>query len=230
MTIKKMVSIAVCFSLLLSYSAGAINQNPETDNDSGSITMNDILTPEKKTIYISDETLFYPGNNIVPNSGQYPISTRVRVVQSSSNGLIEEDSAIGTYASIGGIALSFVKFTGSIVVSTIFSVVGLVASPNTYCQAKTFTSYVQYQKQGEAKWADDSAYSAWVLSGKRDYYKHILGGTRNSNGQWTTKSYDYLDSPAHTDIGLYYNNSDSWFKDQANQRIQNGLMLFDLPW
>ena len=49
MTIKKMVSIAVCFSLLLSYSAGAINQNPETDNDSGSITMNDILTPEKKT-------------------------------------------------------------------------------------------------------------------------------------------------------------------------------------
>ena len=36
--------------------------------------------------------------------------------------------------------------------------------------------------------------------------------------------------PAYTAIGSYYNKSDSWFKEEARKRIQNGLILTDLPW
>lgn len=192
--------------------------------------MNDILSSEEKTIYTSEETLFYLEDGIAPYSGQYPISTRVRTIQSSSNGIKEKDSAIGNFSSIASIALSFVSFPGSMTVSTIFSVVGMAASASTYSQAKTYVSYVQYQKQAEAKWADDSSYSPWVFSGKRNYYKHVLAGTRNSSGKWTTKTHDYLDTPAYTAIGSYYNKSDTWFKEEARQRIQNGLILTDLPW
>lgn len=231
MSVRKIVATGLCCSLLLSYNpAGAISQKPEAFGESTSITMNDILSGEEKIIYTSEETLYYPEDGISAYSGQYPISTRVRTIQSSSSGIKERDSAIGTFSSIASIALSFVNFPGSMTVATIFSVVGLTASASTYSQAKTFTSYVQYQKQAEAKWADDSSYSPWVFSGKRNYYKHVLAGTQNSSGQWTTKSHDYLSDPAYTAIGSYYNKSDSWFKEEARKRIQNGLILTDLPW
>lgn len=38
-------------------------------------------------------------------------------------------------------------------------------------QAKTFKSYVDYPKEGQAKWLDEAEYTPWVFSGKRNYYK-----------------------------------------------------------
>ncbi len=196
------------------------------------ITMEDINSGETKVIYTSEEAVFYPDpNEIRPLTiGTYPIYTRLRTIQGSSNGIIECDSEIGNYASIASIALSFFGSVPAMTVSTILSVVGLIASQNTYAQAKTFKSYVTYQKQGEARWADETNYLPWVFSGKRDWYKHVLGATRNSSGIWTTKSTDYLSSPAATDIGMKYNNSEAWFLEEARQRCVAQLILDDLPW
>lgn len=106
----------------------------------------------------------------------------------------------------------------------------MAVNGNSYTQAKTFYSYVQYLKLGQAKWSDDPGYANYVTSGKRNYYKHVLSGKRGSNGQWTTETRDYLESPAYVMKGLYYDKSVSWFKEQARQRIANLNPLIDLPW
>lgn len=227
---RKIKLVAMLMSLVLLFTAlpvQAVNMHDITDK---MITIDDIYNPEPVTIYISDESIYFPNGPISKAYGTYPIYTRVRVVQRSSNGLIERDSKLGTYASIASIALSFAGYAPAMTVGTILSVVGLFAGSSTYVQGKTYTSYVEYVKNGEAKWSDDPAYSTWVASGKRDHYKHVLGGKQNDNGQWTTSTKDYLSSPVSVDIGSFFNNSDSWFKTQAEQRIQSGLFLDDLPW
>lgn len=226
---KRMISFFLTLVIFFSMSISAFASD---DSSVPPITMEDINSDETKVIYTSEESVFYPDpSEAMPLTyGTYPIYTRVIIRQSSSNGIIECDSAIGTYASIAAIALSFFGGVPAMTVSTILSVVGLVAGTNTYTQAKTFKSYVSYQKQGEARWADESYYTPWVFSGKRDYYKHVLGATRNSSGLWTTKSKDYLDSPQKTDIGFKYNNSDSWFREEARQRCLTQMILDDLPW
>lgn len=227
---KKIIAIVVGLSIICSSQISVFAY--ENTMNSESITMEEIYDEEEREIYISDETLFY--NNSSKSAqrsyGTYPISTRVRVVQSSSNGMIECDNAIGTFSSIASIALSFIPGVSAMTVSTIFSVVGIVAGQNQYSQAITYKSYIDYQKQGEAKWADESTYTPYVYSGKRNYYKHVMATKMNSNGTWTGKVYNYTSTPARTDTSTYYNNSDSWFKNQAYDRCVSGLILYDLPW
>lgn len=115
-------------------------------------------------------------------------------------------------------------------ISQIFSVVSLAVSNNQYSQAQTFRSYVDYRKEGQAKWSNDKAYSTWVMSGRREYYKHVLAAKRTKTGKWTTKTRDYLSAPARVDKGTYYLKSDTWFKEQARQRILTTNLLDDLPW
>lgn len=199
---------------------------------SDSVTMEDICDNTKKVIYVSDETLFYPIKEEQINrlAGQYPIYTRVSVDQSSSNGLIERASKFGTYISIASFALGFIKGVPGMTVSTILSIVGLAVSSSTYVQAKTYTSYVQFLKKGEARWSDSPSYYTYVYSGKRNHYKHVLGGNKNSLGQWTTYTEDFLDSPCKVDKGNFYDNSNSWFKEQAHQGLLTGYILDDMPW
>ena len=51
-----------------------------------------------------------------------------------------------------------------------------------------------------------------------------------NNGKWTTKSRDYITSPYKIVKGNYYDKNVKWFKNQATQRIQNGIILDDVPW
>lgn len=46
----------------------------------------------------------------------------------------------------------------------------------------------------------------------------------------TTKSRDYINSPSKIVKGNYYDKNVKWFKNQATQRIQNGIILDDVPW
>ena len=41
---------------------------------------------------------------------------------------------------------------------------------------------------------------------------------------------DYINSPSKIVKGNYYDKSEKWFKNQATQRIQNGIILDDMPW
>lgn len=160
---NKLVSMFMC--VIVIFAALPIHAtNPSKIYDE-KVTMDDINNSKLVTIYISDETLFFL-DNLLSNGkinpmryGSYPIYTRVRVVQSSSNGLIERDSKLGTYSSISSIVLSFSGYAPAMTVSTILSVVDLVVGNSTYVQGKTYISYVQYVKNGEARWSNDSAYS-----------------------------------------------------------------------
>lgn len=120
--------------------------------------------------------------------------------------------------------------SGNLPVATILSVAGIAAGNSTYVQAKTFTSYVQFIKKGEARCSDVSSYTAFVFSGKRNHYKHVLGGKKNRSGKWVMNIHNYLDAPAYVQSGRYYNQSDSWFKEQAKQRLLSGGRLDDMPW
>ena len=51
-----------------------------------------------------------------------------------------------------------------------------------------------------------------------------------NNGKWTTKSRDYINSPSKIVKGNYYDKNVKWFNNQATQRIQNGIILDDVPW
>lgn len=41
---------------------------------------------------------------------------------------------------------------------------------------------------------------------------------------------DDSDSVTKVDKGNFYDNSDSWFKEQAHQRLLSGYVLDDMPW
>ena len=41
---------------------------------------------------------------------------------------------------------------------------------------------------------------------------------------------DYINSPSKIVKGNYYDKNVKWFKNQATQRIQNGIILDDVPW
>ena len=224
---KRFISIMICFAMLLS-----ATQIYASDYDlCDSAYMEDILSQEEKILYESEETIFYPNSDSANmKSGVYPIYTKFRTTQSSSGGLSQCDSATGVLSGVGAIVLSFWGGVPGMAVSTILSIVGIAASSNQNVQAVTYKSHIEYQKQGMARWSDEPAYTAWVISGKRNYYKHIMGAKLNSNGQWTTNTKDYLDSPASVAQGQFYNNSESWFKDQAYQRCQTGSLLLDYGW
>lgn len=197
------------------------------------VTMDDINTSGEKTIAISEESVYYSKNSIlnkVRSKGKYPIYARVITTQSSSNGIKQCSSKTGTYSSIASFALSFIPGIKAMTVSQIFGAVSLAVGNEQYSQAKTFKSYIDYRKEGQAKWSNDKAYSTYIYSGKRNYYKHVLAGKKNKDNKWTTKMKDYITSPSKTIKGNYYGQSDKWFKKQATQRIQNGLILDDVPW
>ena len=195
------------------------------------MSIEDIYSSEEKTIYVSEEIVHSTKDGMqLYTYGKEPLTTRVRTVQSSSNGLIESGSAVGNYADIASYILSFIPGIPSMTVSAIFSTVNLIASADQYSQAKTYYSYVQYIRQGEAQWADESGYTPWVFSGKRDYYKHVLAAIQRTDGRWTTETKDYLASPARTDKGVYYDYDNSWFHEQARQRAWSRSALYDLPW
>jgi hypothetical protein len=225
---RKLFAFVLALSILLlscqTISAESITQFQE----SNSVTLADINRIDSTVVYTSDESISFGVKGKL--RAVYPIYTRVQVVQSSSGGLIERSNKLGTFSSISSFALSFIPGIVSMTVSQILSAVSIAVTSSTYVQSKTFTSYVQYQKNGQARWADQSAYSNWVISGKRNHFKHVLGGKLLSNGQWSTSTRDYLDTPAITDNGLYYDDANSWFTTQASQRIQTGQMLVDLPW
>lgn len=195
------------------------------------ISMKDINSDKVETIYLSDETVFVPEkiSDITYTFGKYPIYTRIQTTKSASNGVAVCSSKTGKYSSIASFALSFFKNVPAMRISQIFSVVSLAVDSNQYSQAKTMKSYIDYRKNGQARWADES-YSTYVCSGRREYYKHVLAAKKNANETWSTKTKDYTDKPAAVDQGNYYKNSDSWFKEQARQRIQTGSILMDLPW
>lgn len=228
---KRIFAILLCMTLLFSTTIAHATNN-ESYKENPSITMDEINSSATELVYMSDETLFWPdpANLLNRSFGTYPISTRVTIQSSSSNGILEQDSQVGNYASIASLGLSFSGIAPLMTVSTILSVVGLVASQNTYVEAKTFISYQQFRKQAEARWADESVYTACAVSGLRNYYKHVLGATENAQGKWTTKSRDYLDTPCKVIKGSFYNNTDTWFKQQASERLQSGSMLLDIPW
>ena len=231
---KYKIILLLIFFLVVSttFSSPVFAVGNEIPDNLDSVTLEDINDNAKKIIYESDETLFYPieGKQVNRLAGQYPIYTRVRVEQSSSNGTTERANKLGTYSSIASTLLGFIKGVPAMAVSNILSVVGLAASSSTYVQARTYTSYVQFLKKGEARWSNSSSYSPYVYSGKRNHYKHVLGGRRSSTGQWTTKSYDYLSTPVKIDKGNFYDNSNNWFKEQAQQRLVTGNTLDDMPW
>lgn len=225
---KLLTSLILCFTMCTSsiiVRASDISNKP--------ITMEDINSSETKTIYTSEETVYWPDSKQLSTkaSGEYPIYTRVKTTQSSSNGTIQQSSKTGLFASIASTVLSF-KLTGvaGMTVSAILSAVGVAASEEQYVQTRTFISYIDYEKHGQARWSNESTYSTWVVSGKRNYFKHVQGGTQNSSGNWELYVKNYTSSPAKTLTGVYYNNADSWFKDQSYQRIQTGQILFDTPY
>lgn len=198
-----------------------------------SVTMEDINMNGEKTISISEESVYYPkdrSSNNIKSKGKYPIYSRVITTQSSSNGIKQCASKTGVYSSIASFALSFVPGIKAMTVSQIFGAVSLAVSNEQYTQAKTFKSYVDYRKEGQAKWSNDKTYSTYVYSGKRNYYKHVLAAIRKSGNKWTTKSRDYINSPSKIVKGNYYDKNEKWFKNQATQRIQNGIILDDVPW
>lgn len=235
--VKKSKVKKIAFILLCVFSFSSINVNAYDNinrKTKDSVKIEYIFDEEIKEIYVSEITEMsidkHARLNLNAPLMEYPIYTRVVVTQSSSKGLIERDSKTGFYASIASISLSFSKYALAMKVSTILSVVGLIASANTYTTAKTFTSYVEYRKSGQAKWSDDPAFSTWVLSGQRNHYRHVLGATQNISGTWTTHTTDFLSEPSYVEQGNFFYYSDSWFKQQAYERLTNYSFLDDLPW
>jgi len=226
--ITRFFAVFLIFSIIFASSSNVYADNNTHNSEKSKITMEDINSSEVKIIYTSQETVLFGNKSGL--RAVYPIYTRVQVVQSSSNGITERGNRIGIFSSISSFALSFISGITAMTVSQILSAVSLVVSNTSYVQSRTFTSFVQYQKSGQARWADQTAYTSWVVSGVRNYYKHILGAKQLSNGQWATHTRDYLESPARIDKGMFYDNTDNWFKTQASQRIQTGQFLFDLPW
>ncbi|MGI5971727.1 MAG: hypothetical protein ACOX7P_08400 [Oscillospiraceae bacterium] len=234
---KKMISLFLCsilvFSLITNVFAADAPSASEgisaADITPESVTKEDLYLTDPITLYTSPEVAYTPKNPT--KAGVYPIYSRYRLEQSgSSNGLIERDNQIGNYISIASIALSFSGYAPAMTVATIFSIVGLAVSQNTYSNAKTYTSYVQYTKYGESRWSDETNYTAMVLSGRRNHYKHVLAATKNSSGQWTSDTEDFLDTPCTVESGNYYNNSGSWFIQESATRFVAGEVLYDLPW
>ena len=173
---------------------------------------------------------FVPQSGLLPfAAGDFPITTRVTVSQSSSNGTALCDSTEGLFANIANTLLSFTQGIPAMRVSQILSVLSLVPNETDYAQARTYRSYINYIKNGQAKWANGS-YNTYIQSGKRNYYKHIYGAKKLSSGNWATNAKDYNDTPAYVITGNYYNNSDSWFHSQANLLIQTENFVRDLPW
>lgn len=233
---SKMVAVVLCFVLCMSQMV--VNASDVGDE---SITMEEIHVSGEEIVEISDEELFFPDSTqITPEStpestaetkGKYPIYTRVVKKKSSSNGIIEKSSKKGLLSSIASTVLSFkLKGVVGMAVSTILSVTQIVASENQYVQAKTYVSYVTYEKNGQARWSTDKNFSTWVISAKRNYYKHVLGGKQLSSGKWTTNTKDYLSKPVKSLTGNYYGKSDTWFKNTAKERIQSGSLLVDEPY
>lgn len=230
---RKLAFLLVMVMILSSNVIPAFAKNNTLDYIfSDHVTLEDIYAEGEKILYTSEVSEYYQINSetSIRSTGQYPIYTRVQTSQSSSNGLKQCSSKTGTYSSIASYALSFVKGIPAMRISQIFGAVSLAVGSDQYSQAKTFYSYVSYRKEGQAKWSSDNGYSTKVMSGKRNYYKHVMAGKKLSNGKWTTKTKDYLSSPAKTITGTYYTKSNSWFKEQAKQRLLTGSILDDIPW
>lgn len=234
---KKLLK-AIMTTIILSLFVSLLAFAEDNNGLEAHITMSDIYSKETEIISVSDVSAFMPEkeNGIEPQmvpkkvSGKYPIYTIVVTEKSSSAGLKLCSSKVGTYASIASFALSFISGVPAMRVSQILGAVSLAVGGDTYTQAKTFISYIEYRKKGEARWSNFKSYNTYVMSGKRNYYKHVLGGKRKSNLQWTTKTRDYLDKPAKVVKGTFYDKPNSWYKEQARQRLLTGSMLIDLPW
>lgn len=223
---KRSMMIVLCCILIFVFSSNVFSESFIEPH----ITMEDILSSEIKTVYISKEMTFVPQGEIAPfAAGNFPITTRVTISQSSSNGTKLCDDAEGVFANIGNTVLSFIPGIPAMRVSQILSVLSLLPNETDYTQARTYKSYINYVKNGQAKWANGS-YNTYIQSGKRNYYKHIYGAKKLSSGHWSTNAKDYNDAPAYVITGNYYNNSDSWFHSQANTLIQTENFVRDLPW
>lgn len=187
---------------------------------------------DEKIIYISDEVIKYafkPNKGGVSVLAEYPIYTRLLVYSKAGPGFTSHAKKFGTYYTIATTLLGFSKYASSMSVQSIFAAVGLLVGSDTYVQAETKTSYTDFRKEAEARWADETTYSAWVASGKRNFYKHVIAGYVQTNNVWLLETKNYP-TAVYSDTGNYYNNSTDWFLTQASQRIQNGLFLDDLPW
>lgn len=227
---RLIVSCIVCLALLLPQST--VNAAPYSTMDK-EISMEDILSTEETIVYQSDIALFYPesGSPQSRTHGTYPIKTRMTETKTGSGGVVEMDSIAGAFSDVGGLFLTFWSGVPSMAVSVALSVGGMVVDANDYVEAKTFQSYIRYEKRGEACWADENVFYPYVYSGKVDYYKHVMTTVEDEvTHQTTTSMTDYLETPASTETGVYYNNSTSWFQQKAKEGLQTGIQIVDLPW
>ncbi len=190
-----------------------------------------IVLPEVTTGIISKENI--SGFSTNSYGVGYPIG-RLRLTESSSNGIIQQSSKVGAYVSIAGIALSFASGIPAMTVGTILSAVGLVASGNTEVKSITYISYKYYYKNGEARWSSDpnsdKYFHLTYKVGKRDTYKHILGAKKNSSGLWTTSTKDYLSAPAKSQPSTHYGYNASWLISQAETRLLAGDQYIEYGW
>lgn len=194
------------------------------------ITMEFIESDKAIVVYTSDETIHYPPYGASARThGNYPLYTKYQEVVIPSGGMMEVDSQVGNLLSVGSLLLSFAGHAEAMAVSAILSALGLVFSQNTYVQAKTYISYINYQKQGLARWVDETNFTEWVYSERQEFYKHVMGGFLDDMGHWNTYTEDYLKEPCNVREGYYYNNSIDWFKNKAYECAVAETIFLDIP-
>lgn len=160
---------------------------------------------------------------------------RARSWKTASGGYIRKGYKKGTFSSIASVALSFVGGIPAMTVSTILGVVGLMASGLDMVSGETLITYRYLYRDGEGRWSSDPNTSKyWFLgyrTGRRETYKHVIGGKLNESTQkWTLEMKNYTSSPAETVSSNNYSKSDSWLAEQGRQWVTTSRVYDECPW
>lgn len=184
---------------------------------------------------ITTRIYIQPTSEITPKTyGEGYVIGRARVWMTASEGYIRKGYKAGTFSSIASTALSFIPGVATMTVAAILSVVGLVASNIDMVSGETLISYRYFYRDGEGRWSTDPNTSAyWYLghrSGRRETYKHVIGGILNQSTQLWNLQVENYPTPIDTEETVNYRQSESWLAEQGRKRVTNGEVYIETPW
>lgn len=176
------------------------------------------------------------GHAVTPAAyGQGYVIGRARSWMTASNGYVRKGYSSGTLSAIGAMLLAFVPGVAAVSVSTILSIVSIVASSSNTVSGETLVSYRYLYRDGEGRWSSDPNTSGyWHLgyrTGRIETYKCVIGGRRNPTTYiWTFSTKNYNTSPATATNSPNYTQSNTWLASKGQSYVTAGTSYIETSW
>ncbi len=226
---KRLASVILAIVMIFTMNVSALAEG-YTVNDIPRVIYDDLdemgtLPPVTLDYYYGPSPFAYGEGEIIP---------RVREWQTASSGLYKCESQTGLYLSIASVALGFTGLAPAMTVAQILSTVGLGISikDSQSVTAETYISYRYTYRDGEGRWStepnQDEYYFLGYRTGKRETFKHVMGGYLESNNRWRTKTKDY---PGAIDVeeSPHYDDYD-WILQQGKINVILGQVYDETGW